>query len=441
MADQRVSSFGEFQFDRESLGLSRRGRAVPVSTLPLRILEMLIEAEGRLVTRTEFKQALWPYAVRIDTERRLNTAVRALREVLGDDGREPRFVETVRGRGYRWIAARMSPESAVAGWRFAPFLFTVLLLMTGSNAEFQSNPGSAAQARLVRAASTQDPRSAWAQAEALVRDEPGFADAHHFRAQLALDQWRDFGPSRFEAAETAIADAVAAIGSTPTLQVMQAELALAGRWDWPGAERLYRAALSKDPDNVQALRGLAWLYVNSGRSGQAWGEISRLLALSALTAEARADLGWLLIRMGRADVAASLCSADSQMINLLACRHTALAAIGADEPARKAALALMEAAGAQREAMDQLREGPAAEAYSHFLGWQASAFLPRQASAFQQAQVQAAARDYSTAFDSLDRAYRAREPLLVKLGSTPEFAPMKSDPRFRAMLRAVLAGA
>ena len=55
-------------------------RVLAVSGLPLRILELLVEANGRLVSRTELKAKLWPHAVRINVDRRLNTAVRALRK-------------------------------------------------------------------------------------------------------------------------------------------------------------------------------------------------------------------------------------------------------------------------------------------------------------------------------------------------------------------------
>src|SRR5688572_23696422 len=92
---------GPLALDRRQRQLARAGKEVPMSGLPLRILELLMAADGQLVTRAELKQALWPYAARIDTERRLNTGVRSLREALGDTAITPRYVATVRGLGYR----------------------------------------------------------------------------------------------------------------------------------------------------------------------------------------------------------------------------------------------------------------------------------------------------------------------------------------------------
>src|SRR5687767_13365176 len=104
---------GPFVLDRREQQLTRAGTPVALAGLPLRILHLLMAANGRLVTRDELKQALWPYATRIDTERRLNTAVRALREALGDSGTTPLYIATVRGHGYRWIAQPQTRRPAI----------------------------------------------------------------------------------------------------------------------------------------------------------------------------------------------------------------------------------------------------------------------------------------------------------------------------------------
>src|SRR5690349_11188278 len=130
-----LSRFGEFHFDRATLQLGRREGPVAISGLPMRILEILLASDGRVVTRAEFKQALWPYAARIDTERRLNTAVRALREALGDSGGEPHYIETVRGRGYRWLNGEAVRPRPKRSWRLVPLAFASLLAITGSFAD------------------------------------------------------------------------------------------------------------------------------------------------------------------------------------------------------------------------------------------------------------------------------------------------------------------
>src|SRR5207342_298247 len=70
---------------------------------PLRLLCLLFERGGRPVARRELHEALWPRYEWDSFERNVNTAVRKLRQAIGDDAREPRLIETMRASGYRWI--------------------------------------------------------------------------------------------------------------------------------------------------------------------------------------------------------------------------------------------------------------------------------------------------------------------------------------------------
>ena len=71
---------------------------------PLRILGALLERPGELVTREELRERLWPAETFVNFERSLNAAVAKLRQVLADSAEQPRYVETVARRGYRFIA-------------------------------------------------------------------------------------------------------------------------------------------------------------------------------------------------------------------------------------------------------------------------------------------------------------------------------------------------
>lgn len=115
--------FGAFRFEPSELRLLREGRPVQVQPQPLRLLAVLVEAEGRLVTRDELRGRLWPIDTHVDYDRVLNFSVRRLRVVLGDDARAPRFIETVPRVGYRFIAALEPadeiprPDESLAPWR------------------------------------------------------------------------------------------------------------------------------------------------------------------------------------------------------------------------------------------------------------------------------------------------------------------------------------
>ncbi len=99
-----VFAFEEFQLDCEGLELARNGRRTKLERKPLELLILLVSRQGDLVTRDEIAQRLWDPAVFVDTEHGINTAVRKIRRTLRDDPAQPRFVQTVPGRGYRFIA-------------------------------------------------------------------------------------------------------------------------------------------------------------------------------------------------------------------------------------------------------------------------------------------------------------------------------------------------
>jgi DNA-binding winged helix-turn-helix (wHTH) protein len=96
--------FGTFQLDTQAGQLLKNGRVVRLKPQPLRLLQLLISRPGELVTRDEIRDLLWGTDTFVDFEQGMNTAVRQIREALGDDAETPVFVETVPKRGYRFIA-------------------------------------------------------------------------------------------------------------------------------------------------------------------------------------------------------------------------------------------------------------------------------------------------------------------------------------------------
>jgi TolB-like protein/DNA-binding winged helix-turn-helix (wHTH) protein/Tfp pilus assembly protein PilF len=95
---------GEVTLDRSSGEIEQNGARQRLPEQALRVLELLTERPGQLVTREELIARLWPQTTYIDTDAGLNTAIRKLRTALGDDAERPRYIETVPRRGYRFIA-------------------------------------------------------------------------------------------------------------------------------------------------------------------------------------------------------------------------------------------------------------------------------------------------------------------------------------------------
>jgi predicted ATPase/DNA-binding winged helix-turn-helix (wHTH) protein len=97
--------FGEvFELDVGAYELRCAGRVLKLERIPMELLLLLIEERGRLVSRDQIIERVWGKDVFLDTDNSINAAIRKIRQVLKDDPEQPRFVQTVTGRGYRFIA-------------------------------------------------------------------------------------------------------------------------------------------------------------------------------------------------------------------------------------------------------------------------------------------------------------------------------------------------
>lgn len=105
--DQKVPErvrFADFEFDYRSGELRRAGSSLKLQPQPANILSILVQRQGEIVSRRELTEAVWGAQTFVDFEQSLNHAIRQIRSVLEDDADQPRFVETLPKRGYRFIA-------------------------------------------------------------------------------------------------------------------------------------------------------------------------------------------------------------------------------------------------------------------------------------------------------------------------------------------------
>ncbi len=97
--------FGSFELDLRAGELRKQGVKIKLQEQPFRILAMLLEHPGQVVTREELRGRLWPSDTFVDFDHSLNKAINKLREALGDSAETPRFIETIPRRGYRFLAS------------------------------------------------------------------------------------------------------------------------------------------------------------------------------------------------------------------------------------------------------------------------------------------------------------------------------------------------
>ncbi len=123
MPDKKVR-FDDFELDYARFQLSRCGKTVRLEGLPLQLLMFLVESRGQLITREQISSQLWGKDVFVDVEQGINTAIRKIRRALSDDADEPQYLQTVVGRGYRFVAPNaeevQAPAAPTEGFAVSP---------------------------------------------------------------------------------------------------------------------------------------------------------------------------------------------------------------------------------------------------------------------------------------------------------------------------------
>jgi DNA-binding winged helix-turn-helix (wHTH) protein len=102
--ERQLARFGLYEADLRQRVLTRSGLRIRVQDQPFQVLALLLERCGEIVTRDEIRQALWPADSYVEFDDSLNTAIKKLRMALGDTAHNPRFIETIPRRGYRFVA-------------------------------------------------------------------------------------------------------------------------------------------------------------------------------------------------------------------------------------------------------------------------------------------------------------------------------------------------
>jgi len=111
---RRIVRFGVFEADLETGELRKNGAKVPLQGQPFQVCAILLERSGKLVTREELRQKVWPEDTFVDFDHAVNTAIKKIRIALGDEADNPRFVQTLPRRGYRFICPVLTGDGHLA---------------------------------------------------------------------------------------------------------------------------------------------------------------------------------------------------------------------------------------------------------------------------------------------------------------------------------------
>lgn len=260
-----ILRFGVFEVDTDSGELRKRGFRLRLREQPLRLLLTLIDHAGRVVTREQLRHLLWPDGTFVEFDRAINKAVSELRSVLGDSACNPRFVETLSKRGYRFIGSvEDGSRSALAREPEGCHSDAQLAYATGRHLwNRRTVTDLHSSIRCFEQALAADSGCALAHA--------GLADSH-----VMLGIWGLQPPdAAFGVARRAAARAVELNSNLAEAHTSLAEVLKDYEWNWSLAERHYQYALALRPAYGTAHQWYAQLLVSLRRYSEAASHIEQ----------------------------------------------------------------------------------------------------------------------------------------------------------------------
>jgi DNA-binding winged helix-turn-helix (wHTH) protein len=307
--------FGPFELRTDSGELFRDRVRVGLQPQPARLLELLARRSGEVVSREEIQRHLWGENTFVEFEQGLNFSIRKIRIALEDSATDPRYLETVPRRGYRFLApVRTGPAPPRIVWRaVAGLMLGLMLLAVHPEPELRSGvnlSGPAFQAYtegrfLAQRRNPGDREKALVRLEDAMRLAPGFAPAHGVYARLRLD----FNRPPEEVAAPAEAAARRALTLDPCLneaRLVLIDIGLYFRFDWEMAKTEMDRALACDPRDSEVHRVHAAFHAAHGRFGEAIEAAQRAQLLDPKSEAALADLAWYSFLARRYDEALDL---------------------------------------------------------------------------------------------------------------------------------------
>ncbi|HUG99742.1 MAG TPA: winged helix-turn-helix domain-containing protein [Gammaproteobacteria bacterium] len=415
-----------------------------------KVMRVLLELAARprdFVSKAELFAAIW--GRRPSSDDRLTRAVHALRQALDDDPQQPRYIETRNNVGYRLIApvrpARRVPPGLVAAVLAAVLLAGTIFMTRTERAEDAVMAAAAGLAEPARAqylqarywlarGDTESLRAAQDAFTELVAAEPVFAPAWLGRAQTGLELFKQGAADveQLRQARVAAERAMALGGPTAAVAMCLGQVRLFLDWDLAGAAALYRDAIRMDPREPVARVRYAWLLVARGDYVAAAEEIEQVRLLDPLY-YASADMAALMLYAGQVDAAIAeferLERTTALRPAVLRIMGTAYWSRGDEAEARAAFLRMWEAtqplSGAERARL------AAADSERLIRGILAQGVVRSPVAV---AGFHALLGEQDEALAALEVAMADRVPQLLYVGAMPEFAMLRTEPRFRRLL-------
>lgn len=460
-------TFGEFTLELQPARLLKGEVSVPLQSQPLRLLSLLVAHAGEVVTHKEIQKHVWG-ELQVDFASGMHVCIGQIRKALEDVGEQPRYVETIPRRGYRFVAevlpSRVSPVAAedarphtavpvtarglgrtrrlqVAGLLLlAALVLALALARPGLTVSGEVTvPPDNAYLDGMRLLATGNLDDALRSREFLARaitSNPDFAPAHAAMAR-AYELTREYPEARRFALQAMSIDATYA-QSYLRLAAAQAY----GDWDWRGAEANLDRALKLAPDDAEALLARASQQLITGSVELAHRTLADALKRHPGSVQLWVEAGLLLYYSGALGPAHEHCSAASKAVPdfqpARLCLYKLARARKDDAAARDQALALMDLAKADSAARAAVEQAAAPRALERFEQWRLAQLEARALSGSSDpllhAYSLAALGRYDEAFFQLLRAADQHYALTPLSSFDPIYIPIRHQTKFLEML-------
>jgi DNA-binding winged helix-turn-helix (wHTH) protein/Tfp pilus assembly protein PilF len=456
--------FGTFDLDPSSGELRRAGLRVRLQRQPFKVLMALLERPGVAVSREDLRRTLWGDDTFVDFDHGLNFCVHQLRRALGDDALRPRFVETLPGVGYRFIApvTRATPvepsairPSARPSWpRWVVVLAALWLVGQKGGASaprpIRHDPTPAVQAAYLKglyhsARGTGEWPEAAQWLERAVTEDPGYAPAQSALAatyvRLVQARLRPARPTLLLARKAA-ASAMELDGTAAETHVWAGLAAMYGEWDWEQARREIDLALALDPGLAIAHRARAEYLSARGDDAGAVAAIDHARDIDPLCSTLSGEAGWYRYCARRYDEAEALWRAASAVRSDVELHESLLRVYGLQgrmEGAAQEALSAMAAAGVPAPTVAIVARRPPAEVMKLYLRGaiahlsQPGGLVPLE----RLAALHASLGEHEKSLALLQRACAVRSPRIARGLRDPVFDALRSDERFQRLVQSV----
>lgn len=478
--------FDDFELRPESGELFRGARPVRLQQQPARVLGLLARRSGQVVSREEIAREIWGEDHFVDAEQGLNYCVRQIRIALGDEAGDPRFVETVPRRGYRFVASvepvPLAPtvagtavpvEPAASGTRRALLALAVLLaalwVIVGMRSAAHraddgpraapagiaapvlaerpgAPPGVPAEAYeaylegvyLAEKQRVEDRLRAVEPLSWAIEQAPGFAAAHAAWAKLQIGLLRPPAEALPEA-ERAADRALELDPSLATAHLVKGEVAKYLHRDWAAAESSYRRALELEPSSIETLLAYGHLLSALGRHDQAIAIVQRARGLDPASALISSDLAFYYYFARRFTLAEKTARATLELEPGNVWAHAGLVFTALERGDREGAVTAardqLAAEVAAERARPPAKDPRTLEDYwrarlAIYDGWRGRGYYVSPAA---DATLHLALGDVERALELLEQACDERS-LSLMLAVDPRFDELRGDGRFAEIL-------